>query len=133
MTGGIHYTLSHTNICKFLRFSTNIFSVDISPEMLKLGRATKVKVLFLVLVFVFNFDLFKLSTAILETLPSDIPFSSLSPQNRPFSRRRVYFVDLVSKTGYLKGDSSLFPWSVTSGDKRYVSSLYEPYINITNS
>ena len=37
-----------------------------SPEMLKLGRVTKVKVLFLVLVFVFNFDLFKFSAAILE-------------------------------------------------------------------
>ena len=35
-----------------------IFSVDISPEMLKLGRVAKVKVLFLVLVFVFNFSLF---------------------------------------------------------------------------
>ena len=34
--------------------------------MLKLGRVTKVKVLFLVLVFVFNFDLFKFSAAILE-------------------------------------------------------------------
>ena len=34
--------------------------------MLKLGRCTKVKVLFLVLVFVFNFDLFKFSAAILE-------------------------------------------------------------------
>ena len=34
--------------------------------MLKLGRLTKVKVLFLVLVFVFNFDLFKFSAAILE-------------------------------------------------------------------
>ena len=34
--------------------------------MLKLGRITKVKVLFLVLVFVFNFDLFKFSEAILE-------------------------------------------------------------------
>ena len=34
--------------------------------MLKLGRVTKVKVLFLVLVFVFNFDLFKCSAAILE-------------------------------------------------------------------
>ena len=34
--------------------------------MLKLGRVTKVKVLFLVLVFVFNFDLFKFSVAILE-------------------------------------------------------------------
>ena len=28
-----------------------------SPEMLKLGRVTKFKMLFLVLVFVFNFDL----------------------------------------------------------------------------
>ena len=34
--------------------------------MLKLGRFTKVKMLFLVLVFVFNFDLFKFSAAILE-------------------------------------------------------------------
>ena len=34
--------------------------------MLKLGRVTKVKVLFLVLVFVFNFDLLKFSVAILE-------------------------------------------------------------------
>ena len=34
--------------------------------MLKLGRRTKVEVLFLVLVFVFNFDLFKFSAAILE-------------------------------------------------------------------
>ena len=34
--------------------------------MLKLGRVTKVKMLFLVLVFVFNFDLFKFSAAILE-------------------------------------------------------------------
>ena len=34
--------------------------------MLKFGRVTKVKMLFLVLVFVFNFDLFKFSAAILE-------------------------------------------------------------------
>ena len=58
MTGGMHYTPSHTNVCKFYNFSTYIFSADISPEMLKLGRVTKVKVLFLVLVFVFNFSLF---------------------------------------------------------------------------
>ena len=40
--------------------------------MLKLGRVTKFKILFLVLVFVFNFDLFKFSAAILEKglLPS---------------------------------------------------------------
>ena len=34
--------------------------------MLKLGRVTKFKMLFLELVFVFNFDLFKFSAAILE-------------------------------------------------------------------
>ena len=45
---------------------TDIFSTDNSPEMLKLGRVTKVEVLFLVRVFVFSFDLFKFSAAILE-------------------------------------------------------------------
>ena len=59
------HTPSHTNVCKFFNFQ-HTFSADISPEMLKLGRVTKVKVLFLVLVFVFNFDLFKFSAAILE-------------------------------------------------------------------
>ena len=34
--------------------------------MLKLGRITKVKVFFLVLVDAFNFDLFEFSAAILE-------------------------------------------------------------------
>ena len=34
--------------------------------MLKLCRVTKVKVFFLVLVYVFNFDLFEFSAAILE-------------------------------------------------------------------
>ena len=52
--------------CKFLQFSTYIFSADITPEMLKLCRVTKVKVFFLVLVYVFNFDLFEFSAAILE-------------------------------------------------------------------
>ena len=33
-----------------------IFSADITPEMLKLGRVTKVKVFFLVLVYVFDFS-----------------------------------------------------------------------------
>ena len=37
-----------------------------TPEMLKLCRVTKVKVFFLVLVYVFNFDLFEFSAAILE-------------------------------------------------------------------
>ena len=44
----------------------NNFSADITPEMLKLCRVTKVKVLFLVLVDVFNFELFEFSAAILE-------------------------------------------------------------------
>ena len=42
------------SICQF---STYISSADISLEMLKLGRVTKFKILFLVLVFVFNFRL----------------------------------------------------------------------------
>ena len=65
MTGGIQYTPSHTctNVCKF---STYIFSADISPEMLKLDRVTKFKMLFLALVFVFSFDVLKFSAAILE-------------------------------------------------------------------
>ena len=37
-----------------------------TPEMLKLCRFSKVKVLFLVLVYVFDFDLFEFSAAILE-------------------------------------------------------------------
>ena len=51
---------------KISQFSTYIFSADISPEMLKLGRNTKVKVFFLVLVYAFNIDLFEFSAAILE-------------------------------------------------------------------
>ena len=57
MTGGICDTPSH---------STYIFSADITPEMLKLGRVAKVKVILLVLVCVFSIDLFEFSAAILE-------------------------------------------------------------------
>ena len=38
-TGGMHYTSSHTNVCKFHNFQV---TADISPEMLKLDRVTKV-------------------------------------------------------------------------------------------
>ena len=55
-----------TQTSVILQFSSYIFSADISPEMLKHGWVTKVKVLFLVRVFVFNFDLFEFSDAILE-------------------------------------------------------------------
>ena len=47
-------------------FSTYIFSADIKPDTLKLCKVTKVNVLFLVLVYVFNFNLFEFSAAILE-------------------------------------------------------------------
>ena len=60
MTGGIRHTPSHTNVCKFF-----IFQPD-TPDMLKRCRVTKVKVLFLVLVYVFHFTLFEFSAAILE-------------------------------------------------------------------
>ena len=70
MTGGIMHTPSHINVCKFynfqLTFSQLIFHLNISPEIRNLGRITKFKMLFLVLVFVFNFDLFKFSAATLE-------------------------------------------------------------------
>ena len=67
MTGGIRHTPRHTNVCKFFNFQLAlIFSADFTPDMLKLCRVTKVKVLFLVLVYVFNFNLFEFSAAILE-------------------------------------------------------------------
>ena len=52
MTGGMHYTPSHT--------------ADVAPQMLKLGRVTNVKMFLLVLVYVFNNDLFEFSGAVLE-------------------------------------------------------------------
>ena len=66
MSGGIRHTPSHTIVCKFFSFSTKIFSADITPDMLKLCRVAKVKVLFLVLVYVFNFNLFEFPAAILQ-------------------------------------------------------------------
>ena len=67
MTGGMHYTPSHTNVSKFFNFQlTLIFSADITLQMLKLCRVTKVKVFFLLLVYVFNCDLYEFSAAILE-------------------------------------------------------------------
>ena len=48
------------------QFLTYIFSAGITPEMLKFCRVTKVKVFFLVLVYVFNLNLVEFSAAILE-------------------------------------------------------------------
>ena len=50
MTGGVH----HTNVCKFLNFQPTFFSADITHEILKLCRVSKVKVFFLVLVYDFS-------------------------------------------------------------------------------
>ena len=58
-TGGRCHTPSHS-------FFNLIFIADITPDMLKLCRVTKVKVFFLVLVYDFNFNLFEFSAAILE-------------------------------------------------------------------
>ena len=59
------YPQSHKRLSIF-HFSTYIFSADITLDMLKLYRVTKVKVLFPVLVYVFNFNLFEFSAGILE-------------------------------------------------------------------
>ena len=49
--GSVMHTPSYTNVCKFSRY---IFSVDITPVILKLSWVTKVNVFFLLLVYVFN-------------------------------------------------------------------------------
>ena len=53
MTGGITQSYKHLQISQF---STSMFLADITPEMLKLCRFTKVKAFFLVLVDVFSFS-----------------------------------------------------------------------------
>ena len=65
MTGGMHYSSSLQTSVNFSIFNLH-FAADITAEMLKLGRVTKVKVFFLALVYVFNFDLFEFLSAILE-------------------------------------------------------------------
>ena len=50
---------------QIFQFLTCIYSADITPEILKLCRVSKVKVFILALVYVFNFALFEFSAAIL--------------------------------------------------------------------
>ena len=66
MTGDIRHTPSHINVCKFFIFQLTFFLADITPGILKLCRVANIKVLFLVLVHVFNFNLFELSATSLE-------------------------------------------------------------------
>ena len=56
--------------------------------MMKLGRVTKVKVLFLVLVYVFDIDLFEFSAAILEKGL----FSTCNKDLTNFQRFRDFFI-----------------------------------------
>ena len=82
--------------------------------MLKLGRVTKVKVLFLVRVFVLNFDLFKFSATILEkgllmssgikpVLKLSFDYFDRSTKNPPFDTQRIsksstnFFADVPSQ------------------------------------
>ena len=58
------YPQSYKRLLIFL-FSTYISSA-ITPEILKLCRVTKIKMFFLMLVYVFNFDLLEFLAAILE-------------------------------------------------------------------
>ena len=67
MTGGMHVIQTSVFFFFFFfQFSTYMFSVDITPEKLKRCSFTQVKEFFLVPVYVFNFDLFEFSAAILE-------------------------------------------------------------------
>ena len=50
----------------FSFFNVHFQTVDITPDMLKLCRVIRVKVPFLVLVYVFNFNLFEFLATILE-------------------------------------------------------------------
>ena len=40
----MHYTTSHTNVCKFLSFQLKFSQLILLPEMLKLDRVTKVTI-----------------------------------------------------------------------------------------
>ena len=66
MTGSIRHTPQSYKRPYIYNFSTYVFSAEITADMLKLCRVTKVKVLFLVLVYVCNLNLFEFSAATLE-------------------------------------------------------------------
>ena len=60
MTWGIFHTMPYVS------------SADITSDIMKFCRVTKVKMFFLVLVYVFNFNLFEFSAAILEKSPINL-------------------------------------------------------------
>ena len=89
-------------------FSTYIFSADITPDKLKLCRVTKVKVLFLVLVYVFNFNLFEISAAILEKGPLTVCGHAFAWLLLTISTN-IFPENNLSKLGNLSGCTNLLP------------------------
>ena len=78
MIGGMLHTPNHRNVCTFFNFQLTFSQLILHLKMLKLCRVTKVKVFFLVLVYVFNFELFEFSSAILEkSLLTSLPMSPM--------------------------------------------------------
>ena len=72
-----------TFVCKFRDFQKNVFSADITPNIINLSRVTKFTVLFLALIFIFNFNLFKFSAAILEKRLLKCTFYSRTSRSFP--------------------------------------------------
>ena len=68
MTGGtyIMHTPSHTNVCQFFNFQLTFSTLILHLKCRNFSRVIKVKVFFLVLVYVFNFDLVEFSAPSLE-------------------------------------------------------------------
>ena len=103
-----------TNVCKL--YSTYIFSADITPEMLKLCRATKVKLFFLVLVYVFNFNQFWLiwifgrrfeEGSIINYLNFHATHTSMLYLARPRMKGRSWFQGLLAEVVFSYGTRPL--------------------------
>ena len=54
MTGGMHYTPTHTNVCKFLNFQLTFSPLILRLKCWNFARLLKYRVFFLVLVYVFK-------------------------------------------------------------------------------
>ena len=66
MTGGTHYTPNHTNVCTFFNFQLTFSQLILYLKSRNFPVLLKLKVFCLVLVYVFNFDVFEFLAAILE-------------------------------------------------------------------
>ena len=95
MTGGMHYTPSHTNICNFFDFQLTFSQLILHLKCRNLAGLLKFKVRFLVLVYVFNINLFEFLVVILEkglfcntSLPGVDPMESVNTQIRKIIIKR---------------------------------------------